>query len=106
MNIECLGTNIRNPLAHVPLSLTDTCQLCLVSLKTGRKDYIGTQRQTHLDTAYPEAVTGNKICSYYLHRLEADARDVQHTTRNGPLIFSRADAHLTRLYKNPIFASH
>jgi hypothetical protein len=22
-----LGTNIRNPLAHVPLSLTDTCQL-------------------------------------------------------------------------------
>jgi hypothetical protein len=33
--------------------------------------------QTHLDTAYPEAVTENKICSYNLHCREADARDVQ-----------------------------
>ena len=24
----------------------------------------------HLDTAYPEAVTGNKIHSYYLYRLD------------------------------------
>ena len=40
-NIDCWGRVIRNPQAHVPFTLTDTCQLCLVSLKTGRNDYNG-----------------------------------------------------------------
>jgi len=35
-----VGVDIRNPQAHVSFSLTDTCQLCLVSLKTGRKSYM------------------------------------------------------------------
>jgi len=37
--IECSTVNIRNPQVHVLLSLADTCQVCLVSLKTGRTTY-------------------------------------------------------------------
>lgn len=37
----CWGRTIRSPQVHVLLSLAATCQPCLVSLKTGRKDYIG-----------------------------------------------------------------
>ena len=32
--------DIRNPLVHVPLSLTDTCQLFLSITERGQKDYI------------------------------------------------------------------
>jgi hypothetical protein len=39
-NSDCWDLVIRNPQAHVPFTLTDTCQLYLVSLKTGRNDYI------------------------------------------------------------------
>ena len=40
MNIACFGTNIRSPQVHVPLSLTATCQLCELSRKAGRNNYI------------------------------------------------------------------
>jgi len=43
VNIACLGRNIRRPRVHVPLSLTATCQLCPVSRKSGRKNYIGSK---------------------------------------------------------------
>ena len=33
--------DIRNPLVHVPLSLTDTCQLFLSITERGQKDHIG-----------------------------------------------------------------
>jgi len=39
-NIACLGRNIRSPRVHVLLSLTATCQLCLVSRRVGRSIYI------------------------------------------------------------------
>jgi hypothetical protein len=32
--------DIRNPLVHVPLSLTDTCQLFLSITERGQKDHI------------------------------------------------------------------
>ena len=32
--------DIRNPLVHVPLSLTDTCQLLISITETGQKDHI------------------------------------------------------------------
>jgi hypothetical protein len=43
-NIACSAVNIRNPQVHVPLSLADTCQLCVVSLKEGRTTYIAVKR--------------------------------------------------------------
>ena len=39
VNIACSALHIRNPRAHVPLSLAATCQPCSVSLKAGRSTY-------------------------------------------------------------------
>ena len=39
VNIACSALHIRDPRAHVPLSLTATCQPCSVSLKAGRSTY-------------------------------------------------------------------
>ncbi len=41
VNIVCLGRLIRRLRVHVPPSLTATCQLCQVSRRTGRNNYIG-----------------------------------------------------------------
>lgn len=38
--------------------------------------FLARSGKTHLDTIYLEAVTGNKILSYCLHRLEADSGDL------------------------------
>ena len=40
VNIACSALHIRDPRAHVPLSLAATCQPCSVSLKAGRSTYI------------------------------------------------------------------
>jgi hypothetical protein len=47
--------NIRNPQVHVLLSLADTCQVCLVSLKTGRTTYNPSVNQTREIIAFPSA---------------------------------------------------
>ena len=39
VNIACSALHIRDPRAHVPLSLAATCQPCSVSLKAGRSTY-------------------------------------------------------------------
>ena len=39
VNISCSALHIRDPRAHVPLSLAATCQPCSVSLKAGRSTY-------------------------------------------------------------------
>ena len=39
-SVERFGRNIRNPQVHVPLPLTATCQLQLLSLKAERNTYI------------------------------------------------------------------
>jgi hypothetical protein len=39
--------DIRNPLVHVPLSLTDTCQLFLSITERGQKDHIEYNSEDH-----------------------------------------------------------
>jgi hypothetical protein len=45
VNIACSALHIRDPRAHVPLSLAATCQPWSVSLKVGRSTYIGRSKQ-------------------------------------------------------------
>jgi len=47
VNIACLGRNIRSLRVHVPLSLTDTCQLCLVSPNHRERDRVSILGRKH-----------------------------------------------------------
>jgi len=58
VNIKCCGRDIRNPWAHVPPSLTATCQLCPVSRKAERNNYM-----------WPEAAIG--VAEIYTYRIAA-----------------------------------
>jgi len=52
VNIGCLSTFIRSPRVHVLLSLTATCQLCLVSQRMGRSIYIQYIPEVAIETFY------------------------------------------------------